>query len=117
VNDNFCKITQYSKEEIIGKDYGIVNSHYHSPQVYEGLMVYNCRREDMERRVKNRTKNGSTYWVDCTIVPFVDDYGEPYQYVSINRHNCEEGYGRLIKRNGNYCKGRRLGNQLIEYDG
>lgn len=52
VNDNFCKITQYSKEEIIGKDYGIVNSHYHSSQFMRDLWFTIARREDMERRAK-----------------------------------------------------------------
>lgn len=105
VNENFCKITQYSKEEIIGKDYGIVNSHYHSPQFMRDLWFTIACGKIWRGELKNRTKNGSTYWVDCTIVPFIDDYGEPYQYVSINtditaRKDTED----LLKETGSIAK-------------
>jgi len=84
VNENFCSVSQYSREELIGHDYSIVNSHFHSTEYMRSLWFTIASGKIWRGELKNKAKNGTIYWVDATIVPFLDENGEPYQYVTIN---------------------------------
>lgn len=83
VNDNFCKSSKYTREELIGKDYTIVKSGFHSKVFMAALWKTITEGGIWRGELKNRAKDGSTYWVDTTIVPFKNKQGEIYQFVAI----------------------------------
>lgn len=83
VNDKFCEISGYSRNELIGKNHRIVKSTEHPPEFYVDMWRTVSRGNIWNGEVCNRRKDGSLYWVESSIVPFLDGAGRPYQYVSI----------------------------------
>ncbi|HLO47037.1 MAG TPA: PAS domain S-box protein, partial [Kamptonema sp.] len=83
VNDRFCEISGYSRDELLGHTHGLVNSGYHSPTFFQELWDTISSGQIWRGEVCNRTKNDSLYWVASTIVPFLDEQGQPFQYLAI----------------------------------
>jgi len=83
VNDKFCEISQYSKEELIGTDQSIVRSDIHPLKFYDDLWKIISSGAVWQGEICNKAKDGTLFWNSTTIVPFSDKNGKIYEYVAI----------------------------------
>ncbi|WP_276089300.1 PAS domain S-box protein [Pedobacter sp. JY14-1] len=100
-NKNFSKISGYSEKELIGKDHRLLNSGYHDKSFIKEMWRTIAGGKVWKGDFCNRRKDGSHYWVDTTIIPFLNQHGKPYQYVSIrfDRTEAKQAKQELIEKN------------------
>ncbi|WP_169823142.1 sensor domain-containing protein [Anaerobacillus alkalilacustris] len=99
VNDTFCKISKYSREELIGKNHRILKSNHHADDFYADMWKTITSGNVWHGEVKNRAKDGTFYWVKTSIFPYFRENGVPYKFVSI-RTDITEGklYEEQVRR-------------------
>ncbi|HEY4619217.1 MAG TPA: PAS domain S-box protein [Flavobacterium sp.] len=98
VNDKFCSVSQYDRDELIGHYHYVGNPEYQLNKFVKNIWTTIASGKVWKGDIKNRAKDGSYYWVDSTIVPFLDDKGKPYQYIAISSDITEQ---KLAKENLN----------------
>lgn len=83
VNNRFCEVSKFSREELLGQNHRIVNSGFHSEAFFKDLWKTITRGRIWRGEVKSKAKDGSYFWLDSTIIPILDDRGNITQYFSL----------------------------------
>ncbi|MEH6467502.1 MAG: PAS domain-containing protein [Porticoccus sp.] len=99
VNDKFCEITGFSRDELIGETHSFAKSDTHSRAFYQKLCTTISTGKTWAGQICNRRKDGSLYWSEATITPHTDDNGKPYQFTSIR---TEITQAKMVEHNLRY---------------
>jgi phosphoserine phosphatase RsbU/P len=82
-NDQFCKISGYTREELIGANHRMIRSPRQGPEFFEDLWKTICAGKVWHSEICNLSKSGDEYWVAATIVPLLDSEGRPQEFIAI----------------------------------
>ncbi|MDX8400171.1 MAG: PAS domain S-box protein [Gallionellaceae bacterium] len=114
VNELFCKISGYERNELIGQDYSMLNSGYHPhgffKEMYRIIASGNIWTED----VCNRTKNGELYWMHTTVAPEIGLGGKPVRYIAVHTDITERKQAEDLAQAANHAKSEFLANMSHE---
>lgn len=82
-NSNFCQVSQYTQDDLLGQNWQILDSSFHPPEVFQTMRHTIAQGQVWRGEMKSQAKDGRYYWLDMTIVPFLDNHQKPYQYLAI----------------------------------
>lgn len=102
VNDRFCEISKYCRAELIGQDYNILNSRLHSNEFFKTMRTTIENGRSWSGEICNRAKDGSIYWLHTTVVPFSNENGTSYQYISVRTDITDDKNTQVIKHYENH---------------
>jgi twitching motility protein PilJ len=105
VNDKFCEISGYTREELMGKNHRVVNSDYHNKEFFADFWSTISKGKTWKGEVKNKRKDGSFYWVDSTVAPILDENGKIVKYIGIRFDITEQK--EVAERLGNLAEERK----------
>lgn len=106
VNDKFCEVSQYEREELLGKNHNIINSNFHPKSFFDEMWKKISAGEVWQDEIKNRDKSGDFYWVDTIILPIKDKKGAITQFLSLRTLITEKKKEQEIK--SEYAKELRM---------
>ena len=102
INNRFCSLSHYTRDELIGENHRIFNSGYHTSEFFKGMMGTVSSGKVWRGDVQNKTKDGSLYWLDVTITPMFDSDGNTETYIvignDITSRKIQEEQIRMIQR-------------------
>jgi len=90
VNDKFCEISQYSRDELLGQNHSLLNSGTHPKSMWTEMYKTASAGEPWHQQVCNRAKDGSLYWVDTTIIGYKSEQGKVERYIAIRADITEQ---------------------------
>ena len=122
MNDKFCEISGYTREELMPGNYDLIKSGKHPESFYKDLWETISNGEVWKGEICNRSKQGELYWIDTTIIPFLNEHDQPYQYISVSiditsRKRAENALKHSEQRFRNVFENAAVGIALIDYDG
>lgn len=83
VNNLFAEVSGYTKSEMIGENHRKLNSNFHSKEYFRELWETLLQGNAWQGEIRNKRKDGSYYWIKTTLVPFVNQENQPYQFIEI----------------------------------
>jgi PAS domain S-box-containing protein len=89
VNKQFCELSGYTEEELIGHNHDILNADYHDEEFWRNQKATIMAGKTWKGEIKKRKKDGGDYWVSCVIQPVLNDSGKVVQYISIRQDITE----------------------------
>ncbi len=82
-NERFCSISGYSLSQLVGKTHRVISTDQNSPEFFADMWARILQGKVWHGEICNRKSSGALYWVNCTIVPFLDESGRPVQFIAI----------------------------------
>ena len=82
VNDKFCDVSGYSRDELLVANHRLIRSDAHPPGFFRAMWETITQGDVWQGQIENLRKDGAPYWVQATIMPVHNDAGKPEQYVS-----------------------------------
>lgn len=113
VNEQFCELSQFSRQELVGNTYALVRSGHHKPIFYQNLWTTILGGEVWYGHIKNKTKAGDYFWVESLIIPFADVDGNIYEYLSL-QNEITERKEQELRVKSEYVRSLEFKNKELE---